>query len=448
MISFAILGFCGFARGAVTIKPSVGSAKVNTLRDDRLADGLMGYWTLDGKDITATQVIDRSGNNNHGTKQSCSKSIIGKIGQGLKLFDSCTISTTNSSTLTSADRLTVSAWIRLDQYYTDYAYHIINRWTGTDDANYAWYIFGNYLENGGQGNITLYANRGGVWSSISGTYRLTEGVWTHVAVSYDSTLGGQLYVNGSAYGSRVGSGILATNNATTKFYGKNVALDEVRIYNRALSASEVKSLYNAGTAKFNAPQTGRLTSGLVGYWTFDGKDITDKVYDQSGQSNNGYLYNIATSSAKVIGKVGQGLSIGIDKWIDITSSINTGNANWMVSAWVKTTSTGTLYILTNKSGGPVTNAMRISAGKINYYHYNGGWSSESGTIPVNDGKWHLLTWVNSSNQTMDMYVDGVIDVENVSSTAWNTSKYLFKLSASSLFSRPSSLSCASAAVSF
>jgi hypothetical protein len=43
---------------------------------------------------------------------------------------------------------------------------------------------------------------------------------------------------------------------------------------------------------------------------------------------------------------------------------------------------------------------------IGYSHYNNGWITDYGTIPVNDGKWHMLTWVNQSN-SLTFYVDSV-----------------------------------------
>ena len=75
--------------------------------------------------------------------------------------------------------------------------------------------------------------------------------------------------------------------------------------------------------------TYRLNQGLVGWWTFDGKDVTDKVYDRSGQGNHGYFEGGATSSAKVAGKVGQGLQFdGTDDYVDVRDP---GNGSRLIS---------------------------------------------------------------------------------------------------------------------
>ena len=90
-----------------------------------------------------------------------------------------------------------------------------------------------------------------------------------------------------------------------------------------------------------------------------------------------------------------------------------GNRNWAVNAWVKTTTTvtGTGWgsILSNIDSGPVFSSLCVSSGKIGYWVYQGGWVLKSGVKTVNDNNWHLLSWVQYQNGTMDMYVDGVLD---------------------------------------
>jgi Concanavalin A-like lectin/glucanases superfamily len=105
------------------------------------------------------------------------------------------------------------------------------------------------------------------------------------------------------------------NNPNNDWDGR---LDDVRVYNRALSATDVANLYaggsigatreNASSANLTMGTTLGPANGLVGHWTFDGADVTDKVYDRSGQGNNGYWNGSATSSAKTIGKLGQALN--------------------------------------------------------------------------------------------------------------------------------------------
>jgi hypothetical protein len=111
----------------------------------------------------------------------------------------------------------------------------------------------------------------------------------------------------------------------------------------------------------------------------------------------------------------------------IIPTINLGNGNlpWTVSAWVNTTtnasSLGSGSVLSNQSGGPVYSMLGVNSGKIVYWTYqNNAWAQKLGVgTTVNDGIWHQLTWVNNPNNTMAMYVDGVLDSNVADSTSGN-----------------------------
>ena len=117
---------------------------------------------------------------------------------------------------------------------------------------------------------------------------------------------------------------------------------------------------------------------------------------------------------------------GSNNQITITNTtLGNGDIPWTVSAWVRTTTNaatlGTGPILSNSSGGPVYSVMCVNSGKIAYWTYqSGAWAQKLGVgTTVNDGNWHLLTWVNNNNFTMDMYVDGILDSNVPNSTSGN-----------------------------
>jgi len=92
--------------------------------------------------------------------------------------------------------------------------------------------------------------------------------WYHVAVTYDGT-NQKIYVNGSLDNTEASAITPATTNVPL-YIGRTLGLapdnsdgfiDEVRIYNRALTPSEVEGLYKSGAAKFQVPNN----LGLVGY---------------------------------------------------------------------------------------------------------------------------------------------------------------------------------------
>jgi Concanavalin A-like lectin/glucanases superfamily len=81
----------------------------------------------------------------------------------------------------------------------------------------------------------------------------TAGKWHHVAYRYNLANGARvIYLDGALAASEMGA--TAFNGSTVGRIGESGddggfwwgKIDEVRIYNRALSATEVKQLYNAG----------------------------------------------------------------------------------------------------------------------------------------------------------------------------------------------------------
>ena len=104
--------------------------------------------------------------------------------------------------------------------------------------------------------------------------------------------------------------------------------------------------------------------------------------------------------------------------IDFDSTIALTNAvGWTAHIWyLSTQSVNNLgYLFTSATSGPANMALHVTSSYMSFYHYSGGWQTEVGTTAINDGTWHLLTWVQHTDSTMDMYVDGVIDVSGIDS---------------------------------
>ena len=164
-----------------------------------------------------------------------------------------------------------------------------------------------------------------------------------------------------------------------------------------LDASNARSYVSGSTIAYSLTPSGSFPrtvscslSGGVGYNTPNlGSFVLDGINDQL------LIENTPVQS--------DGIQLG------------TGNAPWMVNVWLKTSVTGNgvlsnFPVLTSKSNAAVYGAMGIGpAGVLKYSHYSGSWLTESGSIPVNNNQWHMATWVNKDNNTLDMYVDGTFD---------------------------------------
>jgi len=238
LFSFFVLHFSFYT------PPARAAAVINKLPSSLgLATNLVGHWTMDGKDInwTANTMTDKSGNGNTGTLTNMSTTTsptIGKIGQGLK-FDG--VNDFIASGDIDVSDITVSAWIKA------------NGWgdggIGTIISKSGAFVFS--IDDGTIGVDTLIFYDGDEWEAATAS-GIALGQWYFVTATANSTTV-TFYINGVQAGSNVGIHTLGSTNNNVQI-GKydsslwefNGTIDEVKMYNRALSQSEIKQLYNMG----------------------------------------------------------------------------------------------------------------------------------------------------------------------------------------------------------
>ncbi|MEN9622073.1 MAG: hypothetical protein RLZZ67_507 [Candidatus Parcubacteria bacterium] len=256
------------------------------------------------------------------------------------------------------------------------------------------------------------------------------GAWFHAAVGVDRVNNtATFYNNGIAMQTVSIAGTTGSidSDGTLKIgydlggFSFNGSMDDARIYSRALSGDEVAIIAKSNQTKINAPQDTKLTGGLVGYWTFNGKDINGSTAsDVSGQNNHGTFANTQNS----IGKVGQGMVFnGVSSLMTLSSSISIAGGAWTIASWFK-------YPL-GPSGSWNTLTRGVSAdhqviiqsdGQLGTYDNGGLGFVSSGynmsTLAPNAG-WHHLTAVGSGSVT-SFYIDGVF----VGSSAFKSSSQI------------------------
>ena len=170
-------------------------------------------------------------------------------------------------------------------------------------------------------------------------------------------------------------------------------------------------LYALGTAThqnttLNPPN---LNSGLVGHWTFDGKDMIKNVADTSGQGNTGYMVAAATSSQQVAGVLGQGLKFnGTSQYVKVNDSSSLEPTSALsISAWVNpTVSNPTDRGLFSEWNGSAGFMMYLSSGKLRCYV--DGTNSQSIATLSTANKWYYLT-CSWDGTTIRGYINGVLD---------------------------------------
>lgn len=198
---------------------------------------LVGHWKFD--EASGTLANDSSGNNNTGTLANTPTRVAGKLGAGALQFASASqeyITVANASSLNSPVRaITLAAWINA----TDWAGNRRILQKGNSDNQYRLLAEGGLLKFDLNGVDTLTA-------PLPPT-----ATWVHIAATWNgSTM--VLFTNGVAQTSAGAGGTITTTAdplAIARKNGSGVSgdyfngrLDDVRIYNRALSGLEVATL--------------------------------------------------------------------------------------------------------------------------------------------------------------------------------------------------------------
>ena len=103
---------------------------------------------------------------------------------------------------------------------------------------------------------------------------------------------------------------------------------------------------------------------------------------------------------------------GTDDSIAIPST-TLGNGNWTVEFVANAHSSG-YHMMSNSSGGPVSNAMGVYGNKLYYRNYDGAWQAISSNTTVNYNEIYHLVYVNryggsDNSGSMDMYINGEKD---------------------------------------
>lgn len=317
-----------------------------------LTNGLVGHWTFDNLDVT-DKVYDKSGQQHNGYfigGATSGAKVAGKLGQALKIgaLNNYVRVASTSALVLSSGPFSISGWI----YATSTATQMI-AFHGLGCSTFAsWWLSIGGNEN--QSDFQKYAfgfntsNAGGTTKRVATSGNASTSQWTLLTGTYDGSSMLSLYVNGVLQATSSVSGnpyasyehlYLGIDPGCGGRFPANI-IDDVRVYNKLLSATEVKQLYNLGGQKLNSPATtlqngSSLARGLIGYWSFDNLDVTDKVYDKSGQGKHGYIYNMATTTMKTAGKLGQALSFDgqLGRIIFPLTNLSTVNST---SVWVNT----------------------------------------------------------------------------------------------------------------
>lgn len=243
--------------------------------------GPVSHWKLN--ETTGTTASDSVGDND-GTVSGASWTSSGKIDYALELdgTDDYVQITESDSSLSTANfggtdtgKVTIAAWVYLDDRYQ---YNIVTEYIG----GLRYFTAGR--PSTGKLMCRFYNNDTQSAYSPTSDAAVPQGVWTHVAVVVEAGVGYRFYIDGEKdSGSAEHTGVRLYNytSSNTKYLGIahfspydkfDGKLDNVMVFNRALSDAEIKYLYEST----------------------DEDDLTELVHDDAGNlilDHRGYSYS-------------------------------------------------------------------------------------------------------------------------------------------------------------
>jgi hypothetical protein len=296
--------------------------------------GLVAQWKFD--EGSGTIACDSSGNGNTATLVNGPLWTAGIVGNALYfdgVDDNLVVAASNSLNLSSV--FTLAAWVNPASAATDFR-SIVTK-------NYTYYLYASVAGYCGDGSPL-----GGFSEATAITAcqpaPLPANTWTHLAVTYDgSTL--TLYRNGVAVVTSNFSGALSPSTGTLQIgasqYGEYFQglIDEVRIYNRALSVAEIQTIYQqeSVTQPFDFSLTSSGDTSVTA-----GSSVTNSV-----------SATLASGSSQAVSFLVSGLPSGATGSFSSASCSPTCSSVLTIST-AGSTSTGNFSVTVSATGGGVT----------------------------------------------------------------------------------------------
>jgi hypothetical protein len=235
----------------------------------------------------------------------------------------------------------------------------------------------------------------------------TEGQWYFILQTYDNATGnGSLYVNGVlANSTYINSSGLNTLNSNFSYIGYggsdryfNGTIDDVKVWNRALSADEVLSEYN-GTRSGETLSVSTNTTGLAGWWKF----------------NEGSGSSAADDSTREYGQYAGAMKFeGVNDYTSVSSSPSLKPTEAItVAAWIKPNLQGTREFVATKWAGFTMELTTSNTATFGAY-IDGAQRMTPGTTAIPNDTWtHLVGTYDSTEKIIKLYVNGGQEIKTL-----------------------------------
>ncbi len=402
-----------------------GSLSAQNLPSYVPANGLVGWWPFNGN------ANDESGNNivlsNFGPVLTTDR--FGAANSAY-LFDSTQYFFRNTPITTGGD-FSVSLW------FFKKSTNGGDLWNETSSNSTTG---GNFTCNNG---LLQFICQGINMNVTGSTFTPSLSTWTNLTLTKSGNqftffIDGELNSTGnSPYSPYNSSTYFALGNSqlSTGSSGINGKIDDIAIYNRALSQQEITALYQGANSTTNCPTfPASLTQGLVGYWPFCGN-----ANDESGNGHHGTPVNVSFSNDRF----GNPNSAANFPNGNTTSEIMIGTelnpSVFSISAWVRQTgqrSDGFHTVITKidqvtppilppnnfliqQSAPDPSQSLAFGLGGNNLWQLGGNFGS--GSVSLND--WHhiVATFNGSISRT---FCDGILKDSSIIQDFYNPASFL------------------------
>lgn len=372
--------------------------------------GLVAAFSFDEADGTTAN--DGSGNGHVGTIQGAVR--VAGIRAGALQFDGVDdwVTVPDAASLDLTAGMTLEAWVNptaMTGWET-----VLMKEHGVEDFAYVLYAHdGGALAGGApvpSGSVRTSAGH----QTLRGPSELPAGTWTHLATTYDGVTQ-RLFVNGVQVASREQSGDITVSGGVLRIGGNGSfageffegLIDEVRVYNRALDASEIAADMNGGsTGPAPTPPPVDPTEGLVLRFDFD--EASGDAVDSSAVGHIGAI----SGAVRVAGVRGGALQFdGTNDWVTVADAPSLDLSTGMtLEAWVKpSVLSAWMTVMLKESLGGLAYGLYANddaARPAGYLNAGAGDQALASPPQLPAGEWKHVA-LTYDGTTMRLYVDGV-----------------------------------------
>jgi hypothetical protein len=233
----------------------------------------VGHWPFD--EGAGTNTADVSGNNATGTLVGATLPVwTSGVSSNALICDGLQneVQVPDAPVLSPTNALTLTAWVKTATNLTS---DVLGKWSTNEVA-------GSYILGLTNGQVKLELMLNGQPVTLTGAVSLTDTNWHHLAGTFDG-LAMQVFVDGMVCGSASATGTVDVVGAPLRAGLLAGTLDDMRLYDRAVSSNEVAALFAADSDGDGMPDKWEADHG------FNPNDPWDAAQDADGDGLNNFL---------------------------------------------------------------------------------------------------------------------------------------------------------------